>query len=110
MPKRLIPILSDEDVQSLIELRDCSTKPYLRERASAILKLSNGQTAFQIASDGLLRRRYYETVSDWFHRFQSDGVKGLLIKKGRGRKPAFSPSANCRSSPRTTSTPDCPIT
>lgn len=94
MPKRLIPILSNEDVQSLIELRDYSTKPYLRERASAILKLANGQTASQIAAAGLLRTRYYETVSTWFHRFQTNGVKGLLIKEGRGRKPAFSPSAN----------------
>jgi len=92
MPKRLIPILSNDDFNVLTKLRDHSPKPYLRERAAAILKLANGQTASAIASTGLLHQRYYETVSDWFHRFQSDGAAGLVIKSGRGRKPAFSPS------------------
>lgn len=91
MPKRLIPILSNDDYQLLTDLRDYSPKPYLRERASAILKLAAGQTASQIGSTGLLRQRSYETVSDWFHRFQKDGVEGLKIKPGTGRKPAFSP-------------------
>ena len=92
MPKRLIPILSDDDRLALTELRDRSEKPYLRERAGALLKLADEQTASQIASSGLLKKRYYETVSDWFHRFQSEGIEGLKIKRGRGRKSAFSPS------------------
>lgn len=92
MPKRLIPILTDDEVQQLTDLLNRSQKPYLRERASAILKLSNGQPVSQIATQGL-RKRHHETISDWFYRFQADGVKGLLIKPGRGRKPAFSPSA-----------------
>ena len=92
MPRRLIPVLSDEIFQQLTDLAKHSPKPYLRERASAILKLADGQTASQVASGGLLQKRYYETVSDWFHRFQHHGVKGLSIKEGRGRKAAFSPS------------------
>jgi transposase len=93
MPKRLIPILSDDQFQQLTEMVNCSPKPYLRERASAILKLAQRETVSAIASTGLLRKRHDETVSRWFHRFQSEGVKGLEIKAGRGRKPAFSPSA-----------------
>lgn len=92
MPKILIPILSDDAHLALIRLRDRSEKPYLRERASAILKMADGQNASQIACSGLLKKRYYETVADWFHRFQTAGVEGLKIKRGRGRKPAFSPS------------------
>ena len=92
MPKKLIPNLSEESFEQLTNLSKHSPKPYLRERASAILKLAAGQTVSQIASTGLLQKRYYETVSDWFHRFQSDGIKGLEIKAGRGRHPAFSPS------------------
>ena len=45
MPKRLIPILSDEQVQQLADLCDHSPKPYLRERAGAILKLAHGLSA-----------------------------------------------------------------
>ena len=96
MPKRLIPILSDLQLQQLIELRDHSPKPYLRERAGAILKLAQGLPASHIAAQGLLRPRYYETVSDWFHRFQAHGVSGLHIRSGRGRKPAFPPSTQGR--------------
>jgi hypothetical protein len=45
MPERLIPILSDEQVQQLADLRDYSPKPYLRERAGSILKLAHGLAA-----------------------------------------------------------------
>lgn len=106
MPKRLIPILSDEIFQQLTDLAKHSPKPYLRERASAILKMADGHPACQIASAELLQKRYYETVSDWFHRFQSQGVEGLSIKAGRGRKAAFSPSTGSIKSPGTTSSSD----
>lgn len=92
MPKRLIPILSGVDTEQLKDVRDHSPKPYLRERAGAILKLAKGETASQIAQTGLLRERYYETVADWFHRFQANGIEGLARKAGGGRKPAFFPS------------------
>jgi transposase len=106
MPRKLIPVLSDEIFQQLTDLAKHSPKPYLRERASAILKLADGQSASQIACAGLLQKRYYETVSDWFHRFQSQGVEGLSIKAGRGRKAAFSPSTGSITSPRTASSSD----
>ncbi|MBD0313564.1 MAG: helix-turn-helix domain-containing protein [Microcoleus sp. T3-bin5] len=94
MPQRLIPQLTDEQKAELEHLLCHSPKPYLRERASAILKLSQFQTVSEIACSGLLRKRHRETVSNWFHRFQIEGIKGLQIKAGRGRKAAFSPSAN----------------
>jgi transposase len=93
MPKRLIPALSKEEQADLEDLQRHSPKPYLRERASAILKLANKQTASDIACHGLLQKRHRETVTTWFHRFETQGVKGLAITSGRGRKPAFSPSA-----------------
>jgi transposase len=93
MPKRLIPILSVEEFSQLTEICNCAEMPYLRERASAILKLAKSLTTEQIATTGLLRTRARQTVAIWFHRFQSEGIKGLEIKAGRGRKPAFSPSA-----------------
>jgi transposase len=92
MPKRLIPILSEEEFSQLTEICHCAARPYLRERASAILKLAKSLTTEQIATTGLLRTRARQTVATWFHRFQSEGIKGLEIKAGRGRKPAFSPS------------------
>lgn len=93
MPKRLIPILSEKEFSQLTEICHGAEMPYLRERASAILKLAKSLTTEQIGTNGLLRTRARQTVAIWFHRFQSEGVKGLEIKEGRGRKPAFSPSA-----------------
>jgi transposase len=87
-----MPILSEGEVSQLTETCNCAEKAYLRERASAILKLAKSLTTEQIASSRLLRPRARQTVAIWFHRFQSDGIKGLEIKVGRGRKPAFSPS------------------
>lgn len=92
MPKRLIPILSEEEFSQLTEICNRAEMPYLRERASAILKLAQSMTTEHIATTGLLRTRARQTVAIWFHRFQSDGIKGLEIKAGRGRHPAFSPS------------------
>ena len=45
MSKRLIPILSDKQVQQLADLHNHSPKPYQRERAGAILKLARGLAA-----------------------------------------------------------------
>ena len=93
MPKRLIPALSQVQLAELEDLQKHSPKPYLRERASAILKLAGKHTVTDIAGHGLLQKRHRETVSTWLHRYERHGVKGLVIKNGRGRKPSFSPSA-----------------
>jgi hypothetical protein len=69
-----------------------SVKPYLRERASAILQVADGAFGNEVAARLLLRPRRKNTVYDWVSRYKSEGLKGLEIKPGRGRKPAFSPS------------------
>src|SRR5437762_7838683 len=90
-PLRLVT-LNAEQRQALVRLRDTGPKPYLRERAAAILKLGEGHSALTIAQEGLLRPRKRDTVYGWLHRFLQEGVEGLRIRPGRGRKPAFSPS------------------
>jgi transposase len=50
--------------------------------------------ARQVALSGLLKPRDPDTVYSWIRRYQAEGLDGLLIKPGRGRKPAFSPSAH----------------
>lgn len=86
-------VLTDEQRFQLIGLRDKASKPYLRERAAAILKIADGTLLTTVARQGLLRRRDYNTLSGWLDRFEQEGIGGLTIRKGRGRKPAFSPSA-----------------
>jgi len=92
MSQRLI-VVSEPQRLELERLRDTAKKAYLRERAAAILKVAQGIPGSVVAQYGLLRPRRPDTVYAWLNRFQSEGVAGLTIKPGRGRKPAFSPSA-----------------
>lgn len=75
----------------LERLRDTSPRPYLRKRAAALLKVADGVSPTAVAGSGLLRRRKYHTMVARLRRYQADGVAGLVIRPGRGRKPAFSP-------------------
>lgn len=83
--------LSESEKRELENIRDHHPKPYMRERAAAILKLADGLSANFIARFGLLKERDPETVGSWRRIFLSEGTAGLSIKPGRGRKPAFSP-------------------
>ena len=91
MPKPLTLDLSDEERRRLEEARDRHDKPYVRERATALLKIADGWSGREMALRGLLKQRKPDTVYDWFHRYQENGFNGLFISEGRGRKPAFSP-------------------
>lgn len=84
--------LAPAERQDLLALRGAAAKPYLRERAAALLKIAAGQSAAAVARTGLLRPRQPATVYRWLRRFRAEGVAGLRDRPGRGRKPAFSPS------------------
>ena len=80
----------------LAHLRDHHPKPYRRERAAALLQVAAGASARQVALHGLYRRRGSQTVPAWLRRYQAHGAAGLGVQPGRGRKPAFAPTAGCR--------------
>lgn len=93
MPKRFTNQLSENQQQELFFERERAVKPYLRERAAALLKINSGQPINFVAKHGLLRPRSRQTLSNWWHRYQQEGLDGLLIRQGRGRPTAFSPSS-----------------
>jgi transposase len=88
--------LTDKQKQQLTSYRDRHPKPYVRERAAALLHVANGLTITQVATEKLFRTRDPETIGDWLHRYEQDGLDGLLIQQGRGRKPAFFPATRDR--------------
>lgn len=94
MAQRRTITLTDEQRNELSEVVSSHAKPYMREKAAAVLKVSAGATAYRVALNGLLEPRDPDTVYSWLDRYQEEGLKGLEIKKGRGRKPAFSPYAS----------------
>ena len=91
IPKRRYLTLSKTEVVELEKVRDHHKKPYMREKASALLKVASGQSANSVALNGLHKTRDPDTVYSWLDIYEAEGIAGLLIKKGRGRKPAFSP-------------------
>jgi transposase len=80
---------------ALVRLRDHHPKPYMRERAAALLQVAAGASARQVALHGLYRPRGPKTVHAWLQRYQAHGAAGLVVQPGRGRKPAFSPAVGC---------------
>ena len=91
MAKPLTITLTGEQRRELEMARAYHERPYVRERASAILKIANGMTARQVALQGLLKPRDPDTVYAWVRRYRKEGIEGLLVKPGRGRKPTDSP-------------------
>lgn len=72
-------------------MRDYAEKPYLRERASAVLQVAEGMSGRWVAQMGLLRPRKSDTVYEWLNRYETEGIDGLYIRDGRGRKPSYEP-------------------
>ncbi len=91
MVARLKIELSQQQEQELLATRDSHAKPYMRERASAVLKVAAGESVRQVAEQGLLKRHEPETVSLWIRHYLAEGLAGWAIKTGRGRKPKFFP-------------------
>jgi transposase len=91
MPKRYEIILTKPEKQKLEGWVKNPPSPYLRERARAILNVSQGET-IQATAEKLRVRVHRNAVSEWVKRFLSDRLDGLKIKKGRGRKSVFFPN------------------
>ena len=92
MPKLRKITLTQEEREELEKCRNTSVLPYMRERSAALLKIANGELAAHIARNGLLRPHDPDVIYEWIKRYEENGLSGLLIRKGRGRKPAFPPS------------------
>jgi transposase len=91
MPKLITVCLMPEQEEQLKQIRDTHKDAYMRERAAAIIKLAQGMSPRRVALNGLLKTRKPDTVRDWIKRFLSEGIAGLPVKPGQGRKPAYCP-------------------
>ena len=92
MPARRVLRINDETRAELEWAVVHHPLPYVREKASALRKLDRGLPVTQVASaDYGLRKRHPSTIRGWMDAIESAGLAGLLVRPGRGRKPAFSP-------------------
>lgn len=86
--------LTNEQEAELVHTRDHAPQPYLRERAAILLKIAGGQSIRATARTGGLKPHHRDSVCGWVARYQTEGLAGLLVRKGRGRKPASFPRAH----------------
>jgi transposase len=87
MARPISLVLNQEQRQELVQIRDHDSRPYMRERAAALLKIADGCSGLQVAQSGLLKPRDPDTIYNWVKRYQQMGIDGLVIRAGRGRKP-----------------------
>lgn len=91
MPKRRYLALTVAQRAELDQVRRTDPKPYLRERATALLRIADGESAHAVARSGVLQPRAPDVLYRWLDRYEVEGIAGLHIRRGRGRKPAFFP-------------------
>ena len=78
--------MTEEQRQELLKLRDHDSRPYVRERGAAILKIADGQSPHYVATPGLLKPRDPDTVYAWLGRYQSEGAAGLIAHPQGGSR------------------------
>lgn len=83
--------LSESQREELEAVRDQDSRAYRRERAAALLKIAAGESGLQVAGHGLLKPRDPDSIYRWVRWYEAEGIAGLKVRAGRGRKRGFSP-------------------
>ncbi len=60
--------------------------PRTRERLMALYEISEGKSATQV---GKQTNRNPQTVMEWVHRYNQEGLKALKYQRSGGRNPFF---------------------
>ncbi len=79
MPLRRTLQLSASQRQDLVAARDHDARPYVRERAAALLKIAAGQSPHAVARHGLLKPRDPDTVYSWLTWYEKLGRRSLSL-------------------------------
>lgn len=75
--------ITEAQMQELHGLMRRATKPHLRMKATALWNLGRGKTRREVAD---LLGVSTASITAWTQRFRAQGVAGLSIRPGRGRK------------------------
>ena len=77
------PILSESKRQELEHLYKTSPKHVIRKNCHAVLLKAEGRTSKEV---GHIVSMTDVSVNSWLRRYNAEGISGLSIKPGRGRK------------------------
>jgi transposase len=85
---RFLKITLDDKQRAALEHGYRNGKSHaLRQHCQIVLLKAQGLKSQQIAS---LLGCHQNSVNDWLHRYKAEGIQGLHIKPGRGRKAILS--------------------
>ena len=76
--------LSPQQQDDLVAHRDHDSRPYVRERCAALLKIAAGTSPFAIANGGLLKARDPDTVYSWLNTYEAEGLVGIVAHQHGG--------------------------
>ena len=82
--KRYIKKLAQGEKSSLEKGYKHGKSPVTRRKCQAMLLSNKGQTVQELATLYEVKTR---TAYEWFNDWEKAGIKGLMMKPGRGRKP-----------------------
>lgn len=85
MPKRRYLTLSESQRAELEQIARRDSRPYMRERASALLQIADGKSGHWVALHGLLRPRKPDTVYAWLNAYEQGGSTALVQRPRRRR-------------------------
>jgi hypothetical protein len=78
--------LKTREQRELEHYRDHDSRPYVRERCGALLKIAPGETPHAVARQGLLKPRDPDTLYGWLQVYGDEGVAGLVTHQHGGER------------------------
>jgi Winged helix-turn helix len=70
--------------EELVAHRDHDSRPYVRERCAALVKIADGLSPHAVARGGWLRGRDPDTVYGWLNAYEAEGLAGLRAHQHGG--------------------------
>lgn len=84
--KTVSPITDDTIIETLRTAKRSDPRPYVRERAHAILLSAKG---YSLSKIGDIFEVQYQTVSRWIDDWERSGIQGLHKRHVGGAQPIF---------------------
>jgi len=79
-------VLKTREQRELAHYRDPDSRPYVRERGGALLKIAGGEAPQAVATQGVLKPRDPDPLSGWLQVYENEGVTGLLAHPHGGER------------------------
>ena len=89
MSKRHELSLTAAKKEELMKHRDHHQRPDVREKAAALLKISEGASPHWVAKSGLLKPRDPDTAYSWLKIYLAEGFDGLICRQHGGVRHQF---------------------